>query len=193
MSGFEYAAAATMIQTGNIEQSFVMLKAISDRYSGKLKSGYKGNWGNWGFSGNPFGDDECGKFYGRALSSWSVLLACQGFIYNGPKSLIGFKPVWKPEDHISFFTTAEAWGLYSQNRSEKIQLHKLDINYGKISINELIFELEKGTEAVKVNVSVNNENILADFNQFGQEIKITPIKQVKINHSDTVTVKIMLQ
>jgi len=193
MSGFEYTAAATMIQTGNIEQSFVMLKAISDRYSGELKSGYKGNWGNWGFSGNPFGDDECGKFYGRALSSWSVLLACQGFIYNGPKSLIGFKPVWKPEDHISFFTTAEAWGLYSQSRSGRTQLHKLDISYGKISINELIFELEKGTEAVKVNVSVNNENILADFKQFGQEIKITPTKQVKINHSDTVTVKIILQ
>jgi len=193
MSGFEYAAAATMIQAGNIEQSFVMLKAISDRYSGKLKSGYKGNWGNWGFSGNPFGDDECGKFYGRALSSWSVLLACQGFIYNGPKDMIGFKPVWKPEDHISFFTSAEGWGLYSQSRSEKTQLHKLHINYGKLSISEFLFELEKGTKAVKVNMSVNNENIITDFKQFGQEIKIAPFKQVSISHSDEVVVKIMLQ
>ena len=34
---------------------------------------------------------ECGRFYARALSSWSLLLAAQGFIYEGPRARIGFR------------------------------------------------------------------------------------------------------
>ena len=138
MSGFEYAAAASMIQTGNLMQGLTVLKAVSDRYTGKLKVGYKGAWGNWGYSGNPFGDDECGKFYSRAMSSWSVLLALQGFSYNGPEKAIGFNPVWQPEDHVSFFTTAESWGTYTQKRTGIKQINQINIAYGKLNIRELL-------------------------------------------------------
>ena len=44
------------------------------------------------------------KFYARALSSWSLLIACQGLILDGPKGILGFKPNWQPNDHRSFFT-----------------------------------------------------------------------------------------
>ena len=90
-----------------------MTKAISDRYDGRLRTGLASH-PTWGYSGNPFGDDECGKFYARAMSVWSILLACQGYIYDGPAGVIGFKPVWKPEDHKSFFSAAEGWGLFTQ-------------------------------------------------------------------------------
>ncbi|KKK80811.1 hypothetical protein LCGC14_2819760 [marine sediment metagenome] len=36
MSGFEYAAAASMLQYGMIEEGLGMVKAISERYDGRV-------------------------------------------------------------------------------------------------------------------------------------------------------------
>ena len=71
---------------------------------------------NSGPGGNPFNELECGKFYARAMSSWSLLIACQGLVLEGPRGLLGFKPNWQPEDHRSFFTAPEGWGLFVQRR-----------------------------------------------------------------------------
>jgi hypothetical protein len=76
MSGFEYTAACLMIQTGLLREGFAVLCSAADRYDGRLRRlpGPQEN-ASWGYSGNPFGDDECGKFYARAMSSWGVLIA----------------------------------------------------------------------------------------------------------------------
>jgi uncharacterized protein (DUF608 family) len=132
MTGFEYAAAAAMIRSGLLKEGFTVCRAIAQRYDGRKRLGLNG--GNWGYSGNPFGDDECGKFYARAMSVWSVLLACQGFAYDGPGQHIGFAPVWQPENHQSFFTAAEGWGLYSQVRDGNRQNHRIDVRFGQLRV-----------------------------------------------------------
>ena len=64
----------------------MVIKVISDRYDGRLRTDGVSDFDNgpWGYSGNPFGDDECGKFYGRSLSVWSVLLASTGVYLRRP-------------------------------------------------------------------------------------------------------------
>ncbi|WP_372723407.1 GH116 family glycosyl-hydrolase, partial [Novipirellula sp.] len=91
MTGFEYGAAVTMIQNGMLREGLMVIKAIADRYNGRLRTEGVTDMKNgpWGYSGNPFGDDECGKYYGRSLSVWSALIALQGFIYDGPAGRIG--------------------------------------------------------------------------------------------------------
>ncbi|MBN1343922.1 MAG: glucosylceramidase, partial [Phycisphaerae bacterium] len=112
MTGFEYSAAVAMVQAGMIEEGFLVARAVADRYDGRERTGLTGaDTASWGYSGNPFGDDECGKYYARAMSIWSMLTACQGFVHDGPAGVIGFAPVWRAEDHVSFFTAAEGWGL----------------------------------------------------------------------------------
>jgi len=98
LAGLEYAAAAAMIRAGLLKEGFTVVKAVSDRYDGRLKSPFHKS--AWGYGGNPFGDDESGKYYARSQSAWSLLLAGQGFIYDGPLARIGFKPVWQPDDHF---------------------------------------------------------------------------------------------
>ncbi len=71
-TGFEYSAAAAMITSGLLKEGFTVVKAAADRYDGKLRMGLTDR--AWGYSGNPFGDDECGKFYARAMSNWSVVV-----------------------------------------------------------------------------------------------------------------------
>ncbi|HPU04981.1 MAG TPA: GH116 family glycosyl hydrolase [Thermogutta sp.] len=135
MTGFEYAAAAAMIQAGLLKEGLTVCRAIALRYDGRKRVfPGAGNFNNWGYSGNPFGDDECGKFYARAMSVWSILLACQGFIYDGPDQRIGFIPVWQPEDHVSLFTAAEGWGVYRQWRGDGEQNHSLSVRFGQLAV-----------------------------------------------------------
>lgn len=142
MTGFEYAAAAAMIQAGLLREGFVTARAVWRRYDGRLRTGLTpGDFASWGYSGNPFGDDECGKYYARAMSAWSLLLAAQGFIYDGPAGRIGFRPAWKPEDHISFFCGAEGWGVFSQRRTATSQHEELAVRRGQLVVRSLVFQL----------------------------------------------------
>src|SRR5262249_40780447 len=65
---------------------------------------------------NPWNEIECGGHYARAMSSWSLLLGLSGFRQDGPRGLLGFDPVFKPERFKSFFCVSTGWGSYRQDR-----------------------------------------------------------------------------
>ncbi len=165
MSGFEYAAAGTMLQNGMLEEGLGMVKAISERYDGRFRSEGEVHMHNnscvFG-TGSPFGEDECGDFYVRPLSSWSVLLALQGFIYDGPKQTIGFKPVWQPEDHASFFSASEGWGLFTQNRDNSAQTSAIEMKYGRLNLKQMILSVEEGFIAGGISVELDGVNLAID-------------------------------
>lgn len=133
MSGFEYAAAAAMVMFGLLREGYMLALAVSDRYDGRLRRGMTYGWDT---TGNPFGDDECGKYYARAMSAWSLLLASQGFYYDGPAGVIGFNPKWQPKDHKSFFTGAEGWGVYSQRLSRGALRCEIDVRWGRLAVRQ---------------------------------------------------------
>jgi len=170
MTGFEYSAAAAMVTSGLTEKGFVVTRAVADRYDGRLRTGLTDR--AWGYSGNPFGDDECGKFYARAMSIWSMLLACQGFIYDGPAGRIGFKPLWKPDDHVSFFTGAEGWGVFTQRRADKRQTERLDLRYGTLRLRELVFEVSEGRRIGDVAVTSDGRSIAAAHRADGRTVRV---------------------
>jgi uncharacterized protein (DUF608 family) len=156
MSGFEYAAAAAMVQFGMLREGYMVALAISDRYDGKLRHGLTYGWDT---SGNPFGDDECGKYYARAMSAWSLLLASQGFVYDGPAGVIGFRPVWRPEDHRSFWSGSEGWGLFSQKRHGDVQHERIEVRWGRLQVRRLVFALPGDWKADSVRVKIDGRAI----------------------------------
>lgn len=159
MSGFEYAAASTMLRTGLTKEALTSLKAVSERYDGRLRTSYKPGWGNLGYSGNPFGDDECGKFYSRSLSIYSVLLLSQGYHYNGPERTLSFKPVFQPDDHKSFFTTANGWGLFTQNFDNNIQTNLIDVRWGKLDLKKLILNFPEMKNVSNAAIYIDNKHV----------------------------------
>ncbi|MCX6877184.1 MAG: GH116 family glycosyl-hydrolase [Verrucomicrobia bacterium] len=162
MSGFEYTAACLMIQAGLMREGFTVLRAVADRYDGRLRSGlHPGGQASWGYSGNPFGDDECGKFYARAMAIWSVLIACQGFTHDATAGTIGFIPLWQPEDHSSFFTAAEGWGLFTQQRSAGVQHSKIELRHGRLRLTTLLLAAPKQAVPPQAKVTVNRKPIAA--------------------------------
>ncbi len=174
MTGFEYSAAAMMVYAGLMKEGFGVVRAVADRYDGRARTGLTGGGtSSWGYSGNPFCDDECGKFYARPMSIWSMLLACQGFVYDGPAALIGFKPRWKPEEHASFWTGAEGWGLFTQKRAERQQTERIEVRHGKLVVKSLLFEPPKDATPARVSAVLAGKTLGARTESRGGQVALT--------------------
>ncbi len=76
MTGFEYSAATQMIYEGQVEEGEKIYKAIRDRFDGNKR--------------NPFNEGEYGHRYGRAMASWTGILAYTGFQYSALKKSMSF-------------------------------------------------------------------------------------------------------
>jgi len=155
-TGTEYSAAAAMMQAGMMNEGLMIVKAAYDRYDGRMRIGLTGgSYTSWGYSGSPFIDEECGKLYARAMSVWSLLLAAQGFSYDGPAGRIGFAPVWRRDDHSSMFTAAEGYGLFNQRRDVNGQTDRLELRGGQLRVAQLVFETPEGKAPTAVTVTRN--------------------------------------
>jgi uncharacterized protein (DUF608 family) len=167
-TGIEYSTAGAMIYEGLIEPARQIVRTARSRYDGRERRDL-----NSGPGGNPFNDLECGKFYARAMSSWSLLLACQGQVLDGPQGLLGFKPRWRPEDHRSFYTAPEGWGLFVQRRGERHQTERIEVRQGQLRLKELVFELPAGADRAAAQAMVAGRAVQLAARQDGREIRLT--------------------
>ncbi len=191
MTGFEYSAAAAMIQMGMLEDGLKTARAVYDRYDGRLRTGLTGgDTASWGYSGNPFGDDECGKFYARAMSVWSLLLACQGFVYDGPAGVIGFKPVWRPEDHVSFFTAAEGYGLFTQHQKTGAQTNRIEVRHGRLSAKTIVLQVRAGAKLNSVSVEKSGEMVKSTFADVDGSLRIDLGSGATVRENEALVIKI---
>jgi hypothetical protein len=194
MTGFEYAAAATMVQKGLLKEGYMVVKAIYDRYDGRLRTGLTpSEVASQGYSGNPFGDDECGKFYGRALSVWSMLLASQGYYYNGPEKAIGFAPQWQPHDHASFFTAAEGWGLFQQKQDAKLQSNVIKVAWGKLDVAEIRLTVEQGRKVRSFKIEVDGKPIAGKIKQNQNDVVLKLKKPVSVAAGQKMNIQLKLK
>ena len=188
---YEYTIGAALLRQRLVRDALTILRAGFDRYNGELKITYpsKNGWGNFGFSGNPFGDDECGQFYGRALSNWSVLLAAQGFQYDGPKKMLGFNPNWQPDNHRSFFSTAKGWGVFTQKMDDQKQYNKISLSYGALALKQLQLH-RRDTAKNRLTIKFNNQSIDAKIAFNGEHVIISFQQTLNLKAGDVVEVVI---
>ena len=196
MSGFEYSMAATLIQYGLVNEGISVIQAIANRYDGRLRSTGEVHMANnstvFG-CGSPFGEDECGDFYGRALSSWSALLALQGFMYDGPKQVITFKPIWQPESHKSFFSASEGWGLFTQTQSKSSQKSVIAVKYGSVMIKNIILSAPDKKTGNKISVMLDGiKQTISSNNQSGNTITVNLKSACNVNAGSKLTVSFVL-
>jgi hypothetical protein len=192
MTGFEYSTAASMIQCGMLEEGLRVARAIHDRYDGRERTGLTGgDTASWGYSGNPFGDDECGKYYARAMSSWSLLLACQGFTYDGPAGRLGFRPVWQPADHRSFFTAAEGYGLLGQTREPERQTERVEVRSGRLALRTLVFEAPAGARVTQATVRAPGGEVKVTVEAEGEKVTVSLAQPVVLTAGQELTVELV--
>ena len=98
------------------------------------------------------------------------------------------KPVWKPQYHVSFFTAAQGWGLFSQKREGNAQRHCIDVKYGKLKVNRLVLELPEGTKAIAVSVEKDEVAVTSQFSEAGDELTVQVPGSITINAGQTLSV-----
>ncbi len=182
-TGIEYATAGLMVFEGLIEDARRIVKMARSRYDGRLREGLAAGPG-----GNPFNELECGKFYARAMSSWGLLIASQGLVLDGPAGVLGFKPNWQPEDHRSFFTAPEGWGLFIQTRTAKSQTAEIQVRHGKLAVQELVFEVPESMTNPKAAVTIAGKPVKAAVAKSGNEVRVRLAQRVVIPEGSAITV-----
>ncbi len=181
-TGIEYAVAGAMVFEGLIDEARRIVRTARVRYDGRRRDGLDSGPG-----GNPFNELECGKFYARAMSSWSLLIASQGLVLEGPKGILGFKPRWQPDDHRSFFTAPEGWGLFVQQRKPGEQTERIEVRHGRLKLRELVFELPK-TAPTTATVTVAGKPVAAALRQAGTDVRLVFNDEIVVPEAAAVEV-----
>ncbi len=103
MHGYEYQAAAHMIQEGMVREGLEVVRSVRDRYDGAKR--------------NPWNEIECGSNYARSMASYSLLPALSGFEFDMVAGHIGFAPPAAGEAFSCFWSLDCAWGVYRRSGS----------------------------------------------------------------------------
>lgn len=118
MTGFEYTAAVGMLYEGQIEDGLKCITNVRDRYDGQKRS--------------PFDEAECGHHYGRAMASWSAVLALTGFHYSGVTKEIKFGDI----NGKYFWSNGYSYGTVEISHDEGARLLTLNVLNGNIDISK---------------------------------------------------------
>jgi non-lysosomal glucosylceramidase len=119
MTGFEYVAAIGMLYEGQTENGLKCISNIRDRYDGRKRS--------------PFDEAECGHHYGRAMASWSAILALTGFQYSGVTREMKFGDITGKY----FWSDGYSYGTVEISNAGKEKSLTLNVLNGKIDISKM--------------------------------------------------------
>jgi len=181
-TGVEYEVAALMIYEGMLEEAFCIVKGARERYNGQARTRY---------DHNPWDEKECGGHYARAMSSWSVLLALSGFLYDGPRARMAYSPKLTPEKFKCFFSTAEGWGSLGQTRTLASQQNRIHLAFGRLKLRELALEVPFSRDArdVAMRVAVGDRILEPRLFLDGHKATLLFDEPVVLNEGETLEVE----
>ena len=94
-------------------------------------------------------------------------------MHDGPRGVIGFDPVWKPDDHRSFFTSAAGFGVFSQKRAGNTQTCALDLRDGHLNLRRIVLHLPDGTKLSRASVKVAGRPVAVDAADKGRRVELS--------------------
>ncbi len=129
-SGIEYAFASLLLEQGRFEAAAQLAGAVEERY--------------W-YAGRIFNHEECGDYYYRPLSSWTMMLSLSHFRLDAPQSRLQF--TLEPSVHIvPWFSPTGCGTLRRGDGTAEIACLE-----GKLPVAELFCGNVKAVKAVSLN------------------------------------------
>ena len=118
-TGIEYQVASHLIFEGKVEEGLDIVNAVLGRYNGIKR--------------NPYNQYECGSWYARALSSYSLLQALTGARYDAvTKTLYIDSKIGK--NFRSFLSTASGYATVGLKNGKPF----IEVKNGNIEVNEIV-------------------------------------------------------
>ena len=122
-TGIEYQVAAHLILNELLDEGLAIVKAARTRYDGRVR--------------NPWNEYECGSYYARAMSSYSLLHALTGISYSAATRTLELAPRLPQAGFRSFFCTAQGWGMLSLERGALV----IELVEGELPLDKLHFRI----------------------------------------------------
>jgi uncharacterized protein (DUF608 family) len=117
-TGIEYQVAAHLIHLGCMEEGLEIVRACRARYDGRVR--------------NPYSEYECGQWYARAMSSYSLLQACSGARYDAVTQILHLTPR-VTGDFRAFLSTQGGFGTVGVKNGKPF----LEVKAGAIPVREI--------------------------------------------------------
>ncbi len=173
-TGLEYQFAAHLIFEGMLAEALKVVEAARRRHDGERR--------------NPWNEPECGHHYARAMSSWALVVALNGFHYAGAERRLTFTPRMPGATFRSHWVLPSGWGSLAQTLSAASQrveiqaiegamtLASLALNgVGKITARTASATLGKETVGAKLHVEGKRRVI-----GFDRELRIEPDRALNV-------------
>ena len=119
-TGIEYQVASHMISLGLINEGLDIIQTTRNRYTKTSR--------------NPFDEYEAGHWYGRALSSYSLIQSYSGVRYDAVAKTLYIQRS-DNSDFISFLSTDSGYGTVGVKQGEPF----IDIKKGSIDIESISY------------------------------------------------------
>jgi len=118
-TGIEYQVASHLIMNGMLKEGLQIVRAIRARYDGTVR--------------NPFDEYECGHWYARAMSSYTLLYALSGARYDAVDRTLYINPKIKG-DFRCFISTATGYGTVGIKDGKPF----IEVKRGEIACDKFI-------------------------------------------------------
>jgi uncharacterized protein (DUF608 family) len=131
-TGIEYQVASHLIMNDMVDEGVTIVRAARSRYDGHVR--------------NPFNEYECGSYYARALSSYSLLQALSGFRYSAVDQVLWFGPKIATAPFRTFFSAASGFGTVELG-VDQLSVKMIE---GQLHVNQL--RLRRGNREQTIDV-----------------------------------------
>jgi hypothetical protein len=120
------------------------------------------------------------------MASWGCLISLSGFVYDGPAGRIGFVPRWQHDNFRAFFSAANGWGTLQQTRQQNSQSNSIDVKYGSVRLQDLVFELPANNRHTDAKIEIQGRIIPSKVTQTGQRVDFRLDEPVVMNSGETL-------
>ena len=117
-TGTEYQVASHLMFHSQVEKGLDIVRSCRDRYDGRLR--------------NPFNEYECGHWYSRAMSSYSLIQGLTGVRYDAVDQVLYIDS--RIGDFTSFLSTESGFGNVGLKGGKPF----FNVAYGELNIKKFI-------------------------------------------------------
>jgi len=122
-TGIEYQVASHMIYEGMVKEGLMIVEGARSRHNGVKR--------------NPWNEFECGDHYARAMSSYSLLLAMSGLLYDAASASLIFSPAAIRKNFRCFFSCGSGWGEIGQHVTKPGVEIVANVKHGEMQLSEV--------------------------------------------------------
>jgi uncharacterized protein (DUF608 family) len=124
-TGIEYQVAAHLMMMGRVEEGLEIVRACRSRYDGRVR--------------NPFNEYECGHWYARAMSSYSMLQGLTGLRYDAVDRTLYINS--RIGEFTCFLSTATGFGtVHWKEAKPEVKIVSGKIIIDRYSINSKLLK-----------------------------------------------------